>query len=442
MFSTSERQPSLERTLQWTLGLLLTVAVAGLVVLLALFGRQMVESFVTTRLAHDAEALLASVDVNLRQLKHELPPIYRQPLSGHYYVLQFADGSELRSRSLWDASLEYARQPAGSSSLASYEGMQQQDLLTFSSGYEKAGEALTIVVAENITPLLQGLQRLLILMLLFAAGFVLLLLLIQRYLLRRAFNQLDQLRHEVRQLADGDIHMLGGNVPAEVQPIVAEFNRLALGWRQHLQRSRKAVGNLAHALKTPLSLVLERGRSAQDHAVVDAGMRMHRLMERELRQARLTGAAHALQRFEPDTDLHQLVDTIRALYKARSLEIALLVNTPEQTPFDQEDMLELCGNLLDNAAKWASSRLVLHVFIENHALHLHIEDDGEGVSDLAALSQRGMRGDESRPGHGLGLTIVQDIVDLYEGEISFAQSRCLGGLQVDVQLPLSNRNHS
>lgn len=433
------RQPgtgSLERSLQWTLGLLVLAVLLTLTAAGAWMLARAAEHFAAARLAHDAEALVAGLGTQTTQLDRPLPPIYQQPLSGHYFVVRFADGRVLRSRSLWDHPFEIEPLAVGATALERREGPLGQRLLLWRAGYARGAESFTIAVTEDLRPLMAELRRFLVA----AVGLSLLglgvLLLVQRRLLRRGFRRIDAVRADVQRLANGEVDRLGESVPAEVQPLVSELNALIDGWRDHLTRSRNALGNLAHALKSPLNLILLQ-RDGPDDPVAEQAERMRTLIERELRRARIAGEHSPGRRFHPGEDIADLVDGIRTLYAERDLAITTEIDAPARLAFDQEDMLELIGNLLDNAAKWAARRVHLRLRAGRDGLHLSVEDDGPGVPEQAAatLAQRGGRLDEAVPGHGLGLAIVGDIVQMHGGEIRLARSAKLGGLHASIDLP-------
>jgi signal transduction histidine kinase len=218
---------------------------------------------------------------------------------------------------------------------------------------------------------------------------------------------------------------------------VADFNQLLTGWRGYLARSRHAAGNLAHALKTPLSLIMQQSRKHGDTYLVKQAERMHGLIDRELNRARIAGSALAGRRFRPAADIAELADVIRQLHRDRQLDLQLALDAEDQLPLDQQDMLELTGNLLENAAKWARHRIRL-TLETGEVMHLVIEDDGPGINRDSRLSilTRGTRLDESEEGHGIGLSIVQEITELYGGTIDLGKSDELGGLRVTVELPL------
>ena len=437
MFSRTEHPRSLEHSLKWTLGLLVLAALLAITAAGAWVGRGAAQEFVISRLAHDADALVAGLDVQGRRIDSPLPPVYAQPLSGHYYVVRFADGQALRSRSLWDQELDVASLDVGRRTAAVTAGPRDQRLLLWRAGYEKQGQPFTVAVAEDVTPLARGLNRFLWLGAAFALIAAGALILIQQWLLRREFRRLDPVRRDIRRLTYGEAEQLSESVPGEVRPLVHEFNELVSAWRAHIERSRRSVGNLAHALKTPLHLILQQGRESANPALIEQAERMRALIDRELRLARLTGSAAAARRFAPSQDIADLVQTIEALHKNKPLDFSVNIDAPEHLSLDQEDLLELIGNLLDNAAKWAARRVALRFTAGNEIL-LVVEDDGPGIApaEADALLSRGSRLDEETPGHGLGLAIVSDIVRLYGGRLSLEPSASLGGLAVNVSLPL------
>jgi signal transduction histidine kinase len=399
-------------------------------------GRKAAQEYVASRLSHDADAIIAGLAVEAQQLDRPMPPVFSQPFSGHYFVVRFADGNLLRSRSLWDESMAVHAQPPGGTELKMRDGPERQRLLVWEAGYEKRGKTFTVAVAEDLGPLIRQSQRFLWIGLAMSLLTAVLLLLIQRWLLRRGFRQIDAVRTDIRRLTVGEIGRLREHVPTEVQPLVRELNQLIGAWQQHVARSRNALGNLAHALKAPLALILQQG-SASTNGIADQARRMRDLIDRELRRGRLAGGGSPAHHFRPREDCADLAATLKMLYADKNLEVTTDIRAPENLAFDQEDMLELLGNLLDNAAKWAERRIRL-TLRDATGLRIQVEDDGPGVEPEVAqtLLSRGSRLDESIPGHGLGLAIVGDIVRHYGGTLTFGRSEELRGLMVTAELPL------
>lgn len=403
------------------------------------------EGYVVDRLAHDAENLVLGLDTTASHATlsgHFAAPIYDRPYSGHYYVAR-VDGEVIRSRSLWD--FDFTPRPVNTFPTTYHaEGPLEQDLLVYVDRISKDGHAIEVHVGEDLSALH---QRISTYRWQFAVVSVLLLvalIALQRWIVWSSLRPLDRVRADCRRLERGEIEQLDREVPPELLPMVDEINHLQAVTQRRLARSRKALGNLAHALKTPLTLidqivqrVRDRLESTDAESLDEAIMRMRRITDRELRHARLAGQARAGERFDLGRELPRLLHMFERLHADKTLVCRL--EAPDQVALraEREDMYELFGNLLDNAAKWAQGEVVVSVESVEEGWHIRVADDGPGVASgsLGSLAERGTRLDESGDGHGLGLAIVREIVELYGGRLAFSRSALLGGLQVDVWLP-------
>jgi signal transduction histidine kinase len=406
------------------------------------------DAFVISRLEHDAEALLGAMsrrdDGRLHVGQQRLTPVYQQPYSGHYFVIETADGHRLRSRSLWDQDLAGRALAPGTFATWHAEGPEGQRLLVRGAGYALEGLEVRIAVAEDITPMAADVVHIERLLAALAIGGLLAMLLLQRLIVHRAFATLGPVYRDIAQLEAGRTVALTEDVPSEILPLVRKLNRLLLLMTQRLERSRTAAGNLAHAIKGPLSLLRQQlldpalclspdARSALTEQVEQ----VHRMATRQLKRARLAGAGGAGVRFDPAEELPTLARLLERIHAPKALDIAYEIRTSGALELDREDMLELLGNLLDNACKWASARVRCRIDRDLGLVRLRVEDDGPGCSpdEIAAITDRGVRLDEEVTGHGLGLAIVKEIVDSYGGEIAFERSSALGGLAAEVRLP-------
>jgi signal transduction histidine kinase len=438
---------SLERRLQLGLALSLVLLMVGLWVMGNHSLRAMTRDFVGARLEHDAESLLASLQLHRGQVHmrwRRIDQIYNQPLSGHYYTILLDDGEEAVSRSLWDHRLKIEPLAPGESRQSIVAGPAGQTLLLWAKGFRKQDRGLTLAVAEDLSPIQAQRDSFMRNFALLAVGGLLLLLLVQSLVVRRSFKPLERVREDIRRLEQGGTERLSEEVPKEILPLVREFNQLLRLLAQRLERSRNGLGNLAHALKGPLNLLTqyfdrEEARQAPQ-ALSQSALQVERirqLMERELKRARLAGIGAPSRHFDSQLELPDLAEVLRQIHRQRKLDIQCSAEPGTPAFGDREDMLELLGNLLDNACKWAVSKVRCHISADN-AIHILVEDDGQGLSDdaLAQLTRRGVRLDEMVEGHGLGLAIAKDIVKLYGGEMGFTRSRALGGLRVAIQLPL------
>lgn len=428
------------------ISLLLVFVVLGIAMSYAF--RTLAENYILTRLEHDAENLLVALVLRPREnpvgLRTErVNPIYQQAYSGHYYRVQVGD-IVLRSRSLWDQDLRVPELPTGGVESIRMLGPEDQLLLVRIASYSKAGQQISIAVAEDLSPIRTEVRRFQIRYVLFGLVALALLLLLQRRFLRRGLAPLRATAEELDELERGRRQQLGEQVPQEVLPLVRQINQLLATLQQRLTRSRNAMGNLAHALKTPLTLlgqISDRDDNFRD-AVMAAQARelvekIRALTERELKRARLAGAIGSGERLRLGAELEVLAAVLRRLYRERDVQISIAI--PDELSFaaDREDMHELFGNLLDNACKWARSRVRVSAEQVDAGLRVRIEDDGPGRApdELDKLNQRGLRIDEGEvPGHGLGLAIVQDVVSHYGGQLTLGRSAELGGFLAEVVL--------
>jgi signal transduction histidine kinase len=424
------------------------VLLAGLQWLLAGIAiERLLKAQLAQRLERDAENLLAALDDGadgrLELDASRIGSEYQQPFSGHYFRVVIDGGQDIASRSLWDATL--ASPASGSARITQHEtgGPQGQSLWLLSARYEKRGHPLQILVAADLATLNAGLREWHLLYCALTLAVVALVLAVQQWVVRRSLQPLDTLRTQMLALERGEREQLDVALPDEIAPLVEQFNTLLGMLLRRSQRSRDALGNLAHALKTRLAVLLQAAESPEMAAhpelqqrMADSAELMRRSIERELRRARLMGGAHPAQRSGLRDAADRLARTLAVLHGERAPVITLDVAAEITLAMDPEDLMELLGNLMDNACVWCRSRVCLS--LERGAdLRLVIEDDGPGCApdQLESLSARGFRADESRPGHGLGLSIVRDLVDSYSGALEFGPSPVLGGLRVTVHLP-------
>jgi signal transduction histidine kinase len=443
---------SIARRLHVGLALSLLILILALGILLHLvlaeFGRQ----FSASRLDHDAETLLATLtfqaDGSARV--QGLGPVYQRPFSGHYYTILMDDIPILRSRSLWDSHLPSVPLAHGHSEVIETAGPNGQNLLLWRGGFRKQGRDLTVIVAEDLSPLadsLAGFRRYYALLGVLALIFMLVL---QHLVVRRSLQSLERVRADIRRLERGEVECLGEYAPTEILPLVREINHLLRQLGQRLQRSRNALGNLAHALKTPLTLLQQLRQHPDMPPELAQTLAAHtgelqRRIDGELKRARLAGKAAPGALFDPAQEIPVLFKVLRQLHRDKDLRLHHALQANLRLAVDRQDMLELLGNLLDNACQWARCDVSCEIQADKQNVRIIVRDDGAGVaaSDLDSLSQRGARLDESRPGHGLGLAIVAEIVRLYAGRLEF-DSLPDKGLSVLIFLPaaLADSKHS
>ena len=433
---------SMERRLQIGLAvflLLLTVVIWGAV------NRSfhlLVEDIIVSRLMDDSENMIAALEPDpafTRLRWRRINSIYNEVDSGHYYQFDFADGRRIASPSLWDNVLEVPQLAVGVETRYQTGGPKGENLQVWARGFSKNSHDFTLAVAEDLAPVREHRQRFKRVFALVLIGGFLGLLLLQSWLVRRAFRQLAPLQYDLRLVEIGQRETLRQDVPDEVRPLVSGFNRLLELLDQRLTRSRNALGNLAHALKGPLNLLLqslEGIKGPQAAQAREQARRIEKLISRELKRARLAGQGVTTQRFDARREMPDMAGLLKQVHSGKKLDIRC--DIPDDLPLfgDREDMLELVGNVLDNACKWA--RGTVHVrFSNSDSYRILIEDDGPGVTSeqLDRMTARGVRFDEEVEGSGLGLSIARDIVDLYGGSLGFGKSADYGGLSVEMDFP-------
>lgn len=411
--------------------------------------RQLAEDNVAEHLEHDAEAIFAAIyadsPATLALNDTGLEPVYRRLHSGQYYWVA-SGGQVIQSPSLGNSQLAVPMLAAGSRQRVYLNGPQQQPLLIMIFGHQKGGRPITVAIAEDLTPTFKLIEDFHQRFTIIAAVSLLILVLVQMVILRQGFRPLARLQTQLKALERGERSQIDTNVPLEISKLVGEFNRLLTVLEQRLQRKRNALADLAHALKTPLTVLqqLPRDDAFRQHPELSEILtaqttQMQRLMERVLKRARLAGASPVAAKFDMHQEIPALIKVLINMYREKDLIIRFSAPTPSIVPIDREDMLELAGNLLDNACKWARSRVSIKLEF-NQAMRLVIEDDGPGVKEpeIEKLIQRGSRLDESVNGHGLGLSIAKLIVEHYGGKILIGRSIDLGGFCAEAIIDMPN----
>ena len=433
---------SIQRRL--SLGLVGVLLVVGMILAqgsLWLFDHSL-RRYLQEGLENEAQTLMSAIyrgPQGLQLDERRLSAGFQRPYSGQYFRIDFA-GEAWRSRSLWDRELPQAAEPGLQAALA--DGPEGQQWLILRADYQRFGQDISIHVARDYTPVLDSFQRLQRLGLLLGGVALGVILLLQRFIVRRALRPLEQARQQIMQLQQGQRSQLEEQVPDELQPLVAQINHLLSHTEDSLKRSRNALGNLGHALKTPLAVLvslLDREEFRQCPELQGA-LRLQlehieQRIARELGRARLAGEVLPGAHFVCARELPELFATLEMIHGGH-LQLSWQASPDLRLPWDREDLLELLGNLLDNACKWADSRVQLNIEVQPAGYRILIEDDGPGIepSRRELVLNRGSRLDEQVTGHGLGLGIVRDIVDTWGGQIMLTDS-ALGGLQVRIELP-------
>lgn len=391
------------------------------------------------------EELLAEeiqpLDIDLANLPND----YLLPFSGKYFLLTLEEQT-LRSPSLWDFNPDLS---SSDQALQLISGPAGQQLLVFTGYYIYNDQPLTLSLASDYAPVLAKFNQLKSLSLALGAGVLFLVLLVQSWLIYLSLQPLKAARQELLLLEEGKLEELSSSQISELQPLIAQINQLLNHQNQQLNKSRSALGNLGHALKTPLAVAFSLANRAEIKALPEIHTNLTQQLNslnarisKELARARLVSSGQVGVKFNPAEEVPKLVQLMQQVYGQQAAAKGLLLELSYQLEeelvlnYDRDDLLEMLGNLVDNACKWANSKVVIDIKKAKKSYLLTVDDDGEGLTEdqLTGITTAGKRLDEQVAGHGLGLSIVQEIVAAHQGQLTLTKSQ-LGGLRVVVKLP-------
>lgn len=428
--------------------------VAGGLALSSLF-RDSVERSFDARLVVLLESLVAASEVTaegeLVLTRAIGEPRFEQVYSGWYWQIDGAGALPLRSRSLWDQLL---LPPGEATATADNEAVQREaqgpdgqrlrlatrDILLpgrstpvrFSVGAER-NELDQEINAFDAT-LFWALSGLGIGLL--AAVFI---------QVRFGLQPLRRVGTALAAVRTGQATRLEGEFPTEIRPLADELNMLLEHNAAVVERARTHVSNLAHGLKTPLSVLTNEADAAPPGPLADAVRRQTTVMRRHvdhyLSRARAAASGQVLgARTEVMPVIEDLRRALARIHADRGLAFEVAGDAGAAFRGERQDLEEMLGNLIDNACKWAHSQVRISAAVQGLRLRLTVEDDGRGLAEAEreTVFQRGLRLDEAVPGSGLGLAIVRDIADLYGGGVTLGPS-ALGGLAAVLDLPAAPR---
>lgn len=437
----------------------LRLVAGGLVAILfalAIAGSALVvvfERHVSRTLAQDLDVhlkqLLAGVDIDQGKLvltQTPVDPRFADPLSGLYWQVGDDRGQLLRSRSLWDSAMKLPADQLrpGETHEHEAEGPGGQRVLVAERAVTLAVDGKPVIVRLAVAG---DLARVLAATSAFAKDLSIALVLLGCVLAVATWVQvsvglrpLSALRRGVAEIRAGRSRHLPPSVPHEVYPLVEEVNALIDAQEDEIERSRGRAADLAHGLKTPLaalaadaSRLLQRGERDIARDIEAVGQAMGRHVDRELARARVRGRARGSA--APSTSVKPLVESIVATLSRTPdggrVRFENLATEDLSVPFDRADLAEVLGNLIENAARHAGGRV--RITADGDRPSVVVEDDGEGIppAHLSRVFQRGIRLDERGGTAGLGLAIVQDVLDAYGWRLQLSISE-LGGLKAAI----------
>ena len=383
-------------------------------------------------------------------------PLFELPLSGWYWQVTRLDtsNSDVRSsRSLWDSTLPHLDEPSVATSFGARQGYvngpedQRLRLLERSIDLGDEGRFLVAIAgdAAEIDDETRSFDRALLVTF---AILAVVLLLTTTFQVRFGLAPLDRISEELAAIRSGTAERLEGRFPVEIAPLARETNALIDANREIVTRARTHVGNLAHALKTPLSVMMNEAAANGDDPLSMKVREQTEIMRdqvtRHLERARLAARVAVIGTVtEVRPVVTALARTMEKIHHDRGVAIALDAAEHARFRGERQDLEEMIGNLVDNACKWAQSRVAVEAFSEKpdatgdrRIVRIVVDDDGPGLSpqQREQVARRGRRLDETKPGSGLGLSIVMELASLYGGGLTLGTAP-IGGLRAELVLP-------
>ena len=436
----------LRLTLLAAVWIALALVAGGLVLSIAF--RQTVETAFDKRLQDNLLSVLSGIDTEaggrLRFATASADQRFTQVYSGWYWQVSDDQGVRLRSRSLWDQQLDGATLPADTiGGVYGYlTGPREQKLRVFARRITIPHHdgALTFLVAADVSQTekeVRSFNTLLIVSLgVLGVGLIVAIVLQVTFGLR----PLRRLRGDLDKVRAGQESRLGGGYPREIDPLVDAMNGVLANNEDMIRRARAHAGDLAHGLKTPLSILrgeaagLERSKSDQINQQIAT---MSRLIDRHLARAAAAGTGKfAGKRASVAAVAHDIRAGLLRLFAERQIEILIAIPNDLCFQGEREDLEEMLGNLMENACKWARNKILVKAETDRSSLRITVADDGPGLdeSELDLAAERGRRFDAQTSGSGLGLAIVNDIATLCGGRLVLQRAET-GGLEAILELP-------
>jgi signal transduction histidine kinase len=382
-------------------------------------------------------------------------PLFDLPLSGWYWQITREDTEKhdvRASRSLWDKKLPKLEDQGIALTAAGVrqgyvEGPEGQDLRMVERPVDLGSDGKFLVtVAGDATEIFEETRAFDYYLFGTFAALTIGLLLTTIFQVRFGLAPLKRISDAIADIRSGRAERLEGSFPVEIAPLARETNALIDANREIVERSRTHVGNLAHAIKTPLSVIVNEASARRPDPlatkILEQADVMRSQVAHHLERARIAARQTIVGTV---TDVAPVIEALgRTMEKIhRGIDIEITAAPQAKFRGERQDLEEMTGNLVDNACKWARSRVVVEVAVvkaagaaQEASLHIVVDDDGPGLSpeERAKVSRRGQRLDESKPGSGLGLSIVIDLAALYGGNLTLGDAP-IGGLRAELVLP-------
>jgi signal transduction histidine kinase len=366
--------------------------------------------------------------------------------SGIYYQISGQGYEDFPSRSLWDRRLQLP--PKKHKKPFYYNSNQFPDeplrVVTRTVTLPDSDTEWTFIVAQNLDGLDAQLAELRTVLITSFAVLGLGLIILAALQTFYGLWPLRDVRREIAEMRSGRQHRIEeDSLPSEVMPMVKELNALIDHNEKQAEEARRHAGNLAHALKTPLTVVMNAAMAkAPDlsEAVIREATTMRRQVDHHLARARAVGRrGHSHSRADIWPSLESVERAVGRLYARVRLDMSGAKDLAVRV--ERQDLDEMLGNLVENAAKYGGGSVFVTVEDAGDYAEILIEDDGAGIpeNERVRIFDRGARLDTGKPGTGLGLAIVRDVAEIYNGSVALEESEDMGGLQVRLKLPKALR---
>lgn len=417
----------------------MTIVMSGLAIIMYFSMRQLLQDYVLTRLQNDAVSLIGGIqqgsDMRWRVLPGRMSGVYDRVKSGNYYQVEI-DDQVISSRSLFDAEFPLKNNNSDLSGHYLRSGPGLENWLVWFQRVNKNSQQINIRIAEDIEPIQKQLLHYTVFALLLVLMVTAILIYLQHRTLSKSFYIFEWLRQTLPSVRPREITESGMHVPREIVPLLDEIEKLVEQLSNRIERTRHAIGNLSHEIKRPLQLLSLQQENEGGADLSEPIEEIKKILERELKRAKISGSPRTAGAFNLEQESQVMIRILEKIYP--HIEIEFNGQKQIETPgLDRDDMLELIGNLLDNACKFASTKAKLEIKASADLLTLIFDDDGAGLEleQMEQMKRRGVRLDENVAGHGLGLGISGDILESYRGTMTFSRSS-MGGLSVQVLITL------
>jgi two-component system sensor histidine kinase PhoQ len=404
------------------------------------------ESALRDRLTSQLYALMAAADVTdegILMPSNELDALLGLPSSGVYAQISSEHGKTLwQSSSVLGARIPQPQMLAPGEKSFARSSTDSNDFYTFAYGVKWATGNKTVPLTFNITTDMVSFDKQISEYRTSLWGWLvamaMLLLISQAVILRWGLSPLRKVGMELNRIESGKQEKIEQHYPQEIDHLTRNINVLLQHERDQKSRYRNALGDLAHSLKTPLAVMqssLSNTPDAQDAALQEQISRMNSIVEYQLQRAATAGSAGICKTVDVRSVIERLLESLYKVYRDRSITHHIEMQDGLLFHGDEGDLMELLGNLLDNAFKWTKKNVDITAEMHDKKLRLSVSDDGPGIdpAQVEYLQQRGVRADQLTAGHGLGLSIVRNIVEAYDGELEIKMGPH-GGCKVVVIL--------